>query len=109
MASNYAGSARAVLAASLSVYNQYPSVPPPCTIGCSTSNAWVNFVAIVIGWHPDRAVQLNDFTVEHRDLHDVHDQRTVLVRVAQPRDAAPPISSTLPHSVALKLLHRRRD
>src|SRR6478735_1848005 len=61
---------------------------PPCTIGCSMPNVSVNFVVIVIGAvpssrtcssgrHPDRAVEADHLTVEHRVLDDVHGQRAV--------------------------------
>src|SRR6202048_5351168 len=37
------------------------------------------------GCHPNRAVEADHLTVEHRVFHDVHGQRTVLVGLAQPR------------------------
>ncbi len=61
---------------------------PPCTIGCSTPNVSVNLVAIVIcarcsrlpalrprgssRRHPDRTVEADHLTIEHRVLDDVH-------------------------------------
>src|SRR6478735_1037893 len=68
---------------------------PPCATGCSTPNVSVNFVVIVIGLplssrkrssgrHPDRAVEADHFTVQHRVLDDVHGERAVLVGVAEP-------------------------
>src|ERR1700737_148285 len=74
---------------------------PPCTTGCSTPNASVNFVVRVIGapcssgCHPDRAVKADHLTIEHRVFHDVHGQRTVLVGLAQPRRGRPLLARRL--------------